>query len=432
MTDDQGRVREVVWIDVLPWIRLVRAVKLSITPRALVLGGLGALATSVGWRWIGLLYSSRNEPEFRALTNAVEFSPWTGGLPNRVRPEGLAGTFDWLANGIVLPIWQRLAAPFGGLFDPKTGWVSWTYLLLCAVWALLVWSLFGASLTRIAALALAREDRMGLRASVAHACRKWPLYFGGPAIPLASLLLMGLPLALLGLMMRTDVGLLLAAVIWPLALALVSLMTILFFGVMFGWPLMWPTISAELSDPFDAVSRAYSYTFNRPFRYLFYVAVASVLGLLSWMVVSFFADQLIDLSYWGASQGAGVERTQSIVKAAAAEYGPTLTGAPRETPPGSEESPLGWRWGITLLGFWQACIRTLVTGFAFAFFWNSITVIYFLLRRDEDGMEYEEISVVEPGDAYGLPALQNDAVGVPAVSDSPAGVRPPDSPSARE
>ena len=77
----------------------------------------------------------------------------------------------------------------------------------------------------------------------------------------------------LWLLMRSDLGLLLAGLVWPLALVGGLLMGIFMLGLVFGWPLMWGAISTEGTDSFDALSRSYSYVYQRPYHYLFYSIV---------------------------------------------------------------------------------------------------------------------------------------------------------------
>ena len=44
-------------------------------------------------------------------------------------------------------------------------------------------------------------------------------------------------------------------------------------GLAAGWPLMWPTISSEGTDAFDALSRSYAYVYQRPLAYLLYAVI---------------------------------------------------------------------------------------------------------------------------------------------------------------
>jgi hypothetical protein len=284
--------------------------------------------------------------------------------------------------------------------------------LLLALWALLVWSLFGAAITRIAAVGLARGDRPGFRAGLAHGIRRWPLYFGAPAVPLVGAFVVAIPVMILGLLMQLDFFVLLGGILWPLVIICALIMALLLLGLAVGWPLMWATISVEATDPFDALSRSYSYAYHRPIRYLFYVLVAAIIGILGWYVVSWFARWIIELSYWGISWGATAERTSAI--ATEANYALNTVDTARD-----------WsmfRVGADLIGFWHACIWTLAVGFAFSYFWSASTAIYYLLRKDEDGTEVTEVTYEEPGEPRGLPPLSTDAMGVPSVSDGgPAG-----------
>ena len=81
-------------------------------------------------------------------------------------------------------------------------------------------------------------------------------------------------------------------------------MALLLLGVLFGWPLMWATISAEGTDSFDALSRSYAYTFQRPLHYLFYAIVAGFIGWLGWLLVQNFAAGVVWMGYWAAGWGA--------------------------------------------------------------------------------------------------------------------------------
>jgi hypothetical protein len=203
------------------------------------------------------------------------------------------------------------------------------------------------------------------------------------------------------------------ALLWPLALLAGFIMALLLVGLAVGWPLMWATISVEATDPFDALSRAYSYAFHRPIRYLFYVILAAILGWLGWYVVDLFYHLIIDLSYWGLSWGASFERTKAIDSGASR----WLLGL--EPTAAQLEASGAFRAGTYIIGFWHACLRMLAVGFIYSYFWSAATAIYYVLRKDEDGMEMSEVTYEDPAEARGLPPLTTDTMGVPAVSDVP-------------
>jgi hypothetical protein len=54
---------------------------------------------------------------------------------------------------------------------------------------------------------------------------------------------------------------------------------LMFIGLVVGWPLLFPAVSAEGSDSFDAISRAYSYIYTKPWRYLWYELVGKAYGI---------------------------------------------------------------------------------------------------------------------------------------------------------
>jgi hypothetical protein len=405
---DQGRLREISWQELFPWLRIVAALRLAISPSLLALGAIGVLATIAGWNVIGGLpvYSESENATARAIAANIDDWPWErplddlGGLPEDV---------DDIYLSPFLGAWGMLSGPFSRLFDPTLTFRPFTLLLALALWALLVWSLFGSAITRIAAVSLARGDRLGFRAGLAHGIRRWPLYFGSAAIPLVGVFLIAVPLLVLGLLMRIDFFVFLGSLIWPLALLAGFVMALLLVGLFVGWPLMWATISVEGTDPFDALSRSYSYAFHRPVRYLFYVIVAAALALVGWLVVALFAHLIIELSYWGVSLGATAEQVQAI--RAAGDF---------VTSPAVREGDWDmFTLGASIIGFWHACVKTLAVGFFFSFLWTAATAIYYVLRKDEDGTEMSEVTYEDAGDMRGLPPLTSDALGVPAVIDVP-------------
>jgi hypothetical protein len=425
--DEQARLREVSWQDLFPWVRIVSALRLAISPSLLALAALGILAMYAGWSAIGTLYSESENATVQQMVEQVHSWPWQGEITPREIPDEVG---DARASPF-LAAWNNLSEWFERIFDwrldrgmarytdpatarlPAPTLLPFTMIVLLALWALIVWSLFGAAITRIAAVALARGDRLGFRAGLAHGIRRWPMYLGGPAIPLVGAAIVAIPLLILGLLMQVDFFVILGGLIWPLSLLAGFIMALLLIGLAVGWPLMWATISVEATDPFDALSRSYSYAFHRPIRYLFYVIVAAILGLLGWYVVSLFHDWILKLTYWGLSWGATVDRTAEIA---------------REAYIGGREEWGTLEYGGAIIGFWHVVLKMLALGFIFSYFWSAATMIYYLLRKDEDGTEMTEVTYEDGGDVRGMPPLATDTMGVPSVSDKPPAPDPGQSP----
>jgi hypothetical protein len=418
MPETRGSVREIVWSEVFPWLLLVRSFRAAAQVGQLALGSAGVLATIFGWWVLAQVFSGSEEQPLASWFEYYESCPWSDAspagrlemaeasrIPETWQPSPIPETWQaeppqlgrFPSNPFIGP-WQQLGAPFMGLFHGELGLTGLAFLLFACLWAAAVWALFGGAITRRAALQLGREENIGMRAALHYAAGKWGSYFAAPLLPLLGVAMAAAPVWLLGLVMRLDAGALLAGILWPLAVLAGAFMALLLLALLFGWPLMWPTISTEGTDSFDALSRAWSYVYHRPLHYLFYAGIVSVLGWLGWLFVSHFADWIAYLPAWAASWGAGQDRMAE------------LSGA-TEQPPGT----LG-RWGWSLIGFWNGCIRLAALGFVYSYFWTASTAIYLLLRHDDDGTEIDDVHSDDSAPAYGLPPLERDAAGVPVVA----------------
>jgi hypothetical protein len=388
----------------------------------LILAALGLAAMNAGWGLMGLIFPGNDDPSLvEARTTINTFRELPPIAHKIVMPPVSIAVLDPATSEAQVP-WQVLTSPFTQLFKWNVTVQSFTYLLLCGVWALLVWSLFGGAISRGAALWYAREDRLSFRRLLGWGVRKWPAYFGGPMFPLVGVLIGVIPVAVLCILLKAPVGVLVVGIIWPVVLLCGLFVAILLVGLLFGWPLMWPTVSAEGTDSFDALSRSYSYTYQRPVHYLFYAAVAGVLGMLAWVVVLIFASGVIEYSYWAASWGSGGPRIQEIRQLAEAPPAPALTapGSGFTLPPPPDESSGGMvETGSHAIGFWVRVVKYLAVAYLFSYFWCAATYIYFLLRQAVDATELDEVAVEEEPEAYGLPPLVNEPGGPPQVADAP-------------
>ena len=72
--------------------------------------------------------------------------------------------------------------------------------------------------------------------------------------------------------------------------------------------------------------------------------------------------------------------------------------------------------GLRLIRFWIDLGLTVAMAFVFSYFWTATTAIYFLLRRNVDATEMDEVYIPEEDD-HGLPPLDHDAAGVAGVAD---------------
>ena len=436
MTIEEGVVRSVSWRDVCPWTLLFRVFRLSVSFQILLLALLGAGAVSAGWRITTTLFLTEPSGDGKVVERFVEVvTRWPGQMvaPQQVQSDVVRRgevVLEFAANGAgsgqyrpmidggdqlvsvsqlarLVPLIQRtpayaLTEPFRRLFMHRINWGEFFFYLVGGFWTLLVWCLFGGAITRIAVVRLGRDERVGIRESLDFARRKLLSFFGAPLLPLLAVVLLGLPLILLGLLMRLEIGVLLAGLLWG-AIGVTGLVMALFgIGLLFGFPLMWSTISTEGTDAFDAISRSYAYTFQRPLHYVVYVALLTVLGVLGWIIVGFFCDSTIRLADWAIAWGAGPDRFSGIRFALNDSIGLDRILVGRE-----DDSILH-----------RVCPCFPGRPSPAGYFWVAAGGVYLLLRRDADQTEIDDIYLEEDDDLeYGLPTLNIDEAGVPGVSD---------------
>jgi len=406
MTDDDGKQSVFPWAEVLPWLSLLRTFRLAIGPRMLLLGAMGALLMTSGWAVLAHVFSGTSDA---GLADEIEAFAPAGTCPWERLIEAVPDEPSWTGWDVVAPLGHvgpQLARPFVGMLGPQVGVTGFVFWLLAALWALAVWGACGAGITRTAAVQLAAGQRLGLGAMAGHVRRKWISYVGAPLFPLLGILLATIPMLVFSLLLRNGVTLWLAALLWPLMLLGGLVMAVLLLGLAVGWPLVWPTISVECKDSFDALSRLYAYVFQRPLHYLLYVVVAAVLGVAGWILVANFAALVIHMTYWAASWGSGQERITAILE-------------------GSDS--LGWgAGGAVLIRFWVGCVKLLAVGYLYSYFWTAATAIYLLLRRDTDATEMDEVCLDEEAPTYyTLPPAGTDGRGAPVVEDpAPANSAP--------
>lgn len=398
MTEDRGVLREVAWQEVFPWSLLFSAGKLALNMRVLLLGALGLFIASTGWMVIDKLFGVEPNASL-AQINIVEQMPGVGLNQSAFAPGYWppAQPQAWL-QGPLGQAWAELSLPFTAIFSREISFARFCYLLLCGLWSLAVWAFIGGAITRYAAIELTRQEKLSWGSLLGYARTKWPSYFAAPLFPLLGVFVAAVPLAILGLILRAGgFGVAFVALLWPLVLLAGVVMAILAVGLWFAFPLMWATISTEGTDSFDALSRSYAYTLQRPLRYLLYVLLATLIGLITWVFVVIFANAVVQLGLWGVSWGSGSERLGLILA--------------------SDDSTGAFGFGSWLIGLWNRVVTLIANGFIYSYFWVAATAIYLLLRFHVDATELDEVYLPDETDPHGLPPLTTDEAGVPQAAD---------------
>jgi hypothetical protein len=395
---------------------LVRQGKLSDAKARVYLAKLGRykpygnLST---WPW----FENRGPNPYMLVTGQAGI-PWEAGR-----------FWDWLVRDQLLVMIEPLVKfvqPIIYFFSPRsTGYTSF-YFLCVMLWTLATWALFGGAITRIAAVQVTRGEKIGLREAVRFTLKRIASYLMAPLFPLAFVFLLLILMVLFGYIHMIPVfgdipwdGLL-----WWVMLIFGLVMAVTLVGLV-GWPLMSATISTEGTDSWEAVSRSYSYVYQKPWHYIWYSLVAIAYGAVLVFFVGFMGSLTVYLAKWGVSETPGISKANRDPVFLFA-YAPTSFGwrtllledatvHGQKVVDNGEINQAAWNdyvgrnldytggdklswWnkvGAGLVAIWLGLVFLLMLGFGYSYFWSASTIIYLLMRRHVDAAELDEVYLEE-------------------------------------
>jgi hypothetical protein len=370
-------------------------------------------ASAIRGRGIFITFFDYQVGQINALVANV--LDWNWGVSGGI----LGNVYNFLVTG---PSWLLVAHP--------------VYFFIYLVFFLIVWAIFGGAIARIAAVHVAREEKISIRAALKFSVSKLLSFVFAPVIPVLIILGIGLLVFLGGVVGNIPfVGPILVGLLFFLALAAGFVMTLVLLGLIGGFNLMYPTIAVEGSDSFDAISRSFSYLYARPWKMAFYTAVAVVYGAITYLFVRFFifltlllTHRFVDAGMWTNAYngndswremwpiGAGADPTEFF----SLPYNVNFLAL------GPGESTGAW-----LVAVWVYLLIGLLGAFAISFYFSANTIIYYLMRREVDATEMDDVYVEQldeeftetppPTPAAGTPAAGTPAGGTPAAGTSAGG-----------
>ncbi len=424
MSEQSVIVQKISWQDLCPWTLIFKTLPVASSVTVLVFALLGVLLTPMGWLLSQTLFlhDAQRADDVLMRTTELNASPYRSVFPESDQPVGAIEILGSQFSGPRM-VFEQLVRPFRLLFDGTRGGWEFCYFLLGNTWSILVWSFVGLAITRVCLLRLTRNEHFGLDDAFEFAMEKWLTTAGAIGIPLAAVAVLCIPTFLIGLFMGFDIGVMLVGVFWFIVLLLAIAMSLLLLGLMFGWPLMVASVAAESQNSFDAMTRSYAYTFQRPLHYAFYMLIAILFGGFCWMIVGTLTQGVVQMAYWSTSWGTGLYGSDRIDVIQGYLPGP----ANLPTPPALATAVDGGNTevmvsgskslevGRGLIGLWNAFVKTLAAAFIYGLFWCQAAAIYLLLRKDVDETEMDEIYVADEKRTYELPPLKSDASGIPQV-----------------
>ena len=375
-------IQRVDWQNVCPVVLLPRAYRYALGVRVIVLAFVGLMLTSsFAYFFLPTLTSTEKAERLPVTATSddtarqvsseepLEFVAVTTDriMPSYAEVLGTGTPAHWYTN--VMTFSKRQPRPESVALVPSDISHPWAQLSAscCEVFShrhntllkslgwfaivLVIWGLVGGMITRIVALRFAQDRRESFPHLLVFARKKWLSYIGAMILPVLGIFCALIPVWLFGMiwhsmdgyltttttfgyMAHTCGGFIHLILTFPFALVAVLIM----IGFIFGWPLMFAAISAEGSDAFDAVSRGFSYVYQRPVQFVFYHLCNLVIYTIGIIIAYFVFHETIKLI----------------------GYDPT---------------------GLTIV----------FNSFAFAYFWSSSTVIYFLLRRSCDATPFDQV-----------------------------------------
>jgi hypothetical protein len=263
------------------------------------------------------------------------------------------------------------------------------YFVIFFVITLAVISVAGGAICRIAALQFAQDEKPGLIESLRFSIKKFKSFFTAPLAPACIIIFIGLFLFILGLTGNIpEFGELIIGISMPLVLIAGIPLTIISIGTIAGFNLMFPAIAYDGADCLDAINRSYSYVYAKPWRMVFYTAIAAIYGAVCYMFVRFFAFLILWTSRTFLQLGVWTDKNTGINK---------LTGIwpePNFMNFGLSQIQTS-NWSETIAAFLVHLSILLVVGlvcsFIICFYFSANTIIYSLLRNKVDNTALEDV-----------------------------------------
>ncbi len=289
-----------------------------------------------------------------------------------------------------------VVASMRDLFIVLPGWLLQTYPLFVGTFlffALIVFSVLGGAIARMAALDATHEEHVGFRMALRYSLARWWSFLATPLAPLGIVLGISLLMMAGGFVLFNppewgiDIlgGIIfIAAILCGLIVALTLVLTAA------GAHLFYPAVAIDGSDPFDALARAFNYVLNRPWRWLFYNVAAMVHGAITYLFISFVVFALLWVvqaaaGYW-VFTGTGLETNRFDAIFPPPRFGQLSYDV--------DYTSLDWSGRIAawVIRCWIFFVIGLLPAFVFSYYLCANTWIYLLLRRSADGVEIEDVA----------------------------------------
>jgi len=335
----EGTIRRIDWTELTPIVLLLRIFNAAMGVRILLLAMLGLWLTAILNALAGVQILDQKLP---ALWEAFRLS-----IPLDIFHSGLLETR--------LSIWQ----------NPML-------LLWWLPGVILTWTFCGGMICRIVAVRLTVDEAETTGNLFLFFRKRGTGFISSLVILSLGVVCCFLPVKIAGWLMAVPVLNNVVAILLPIPLIFAFFTLILFLGLAVGWMVLFAAVSVDGSDGFDAISRMFSYIFQRPLHYLLYWICCAMLGWLGFLLVDALTIAVIHLCWYAIPDH-------------------------------------------VVVSFWLAVIEAIPWAYMCAWFWTSSVAIYLLLRRSVDATPFNEVYRVSPPKVQTLPKIKPDDRGAPEI-----------------
>ncbi len=265
-----------------------------------------------------------------------------------------------------------------------------------------VWSGAGGAVSRLAALEYARDELPTLNEARQMVRARRKAYFLAPVMPLLLIVFLSILNALGGLVASVPYlgPILLVFPGWPLLVITTVLIVFLAVLGVLGFGMMMPAVSVEGKDAFESWSTAYGYVLWGLRRFICYTLVIGVIGLIAAVVAWAIGELLIYLIYQTVNLGFVRQMPWLIYEAGRVEFGPAAGAWRIGLLPGPDPY-MGVFSGILLALL--LLVRAVPVGYVLGYFFTANTIVYLLMRKDQDGIEVDEVCEAAEETELGVP-----------------------------
>lgn len=361
-----------------PWLHLVRAAEIALSFRQLLVATLAVFCLWVGTWLSSFMFDSPDITSLPGITlrsdGGISMHAVAAKLP-RPWPMQLAvkSAEPWNA------VWRSTAQSLGTSSSLKARLSSAGEL----AWFVMIWSLFGLAISRLAARQFALQEVGSFRKSIQFGVSRWIHGIVAPLLPTGAAVLMLLLAALAVLPGRLPwIGSSLAAVLTPVCVACSLVAAFLMVAMVLGWPLMVAAIATDDCDGFGGLSRSYSLWTGRPWYFAWCWIISAGAGMVAMFLVNSLAFWTLHAAEFAIQLGMGETTATPLARLMAEDI---CALAPRI--------------------------------YGLSFFWTCATITYMLLRQSVDSMplgrialDDDERSERDPLPVVGMPAMEGGDV----------------------